>query len=216
MATPLPPPTGDAKNPPTEVTVWAKLFSWLYFLWKWVTETLPGMLTFGGDAGSYSSAIFATVGQSDVGGISFTPGNSVVVTAHNTSGQTMTNSTTTVVTGWTSAIDTSEGAWNASTGTFTCRNAGNYYFGGKVRLANTSTGATFECTTVLRKNGSDTFNAEMYVPPSNGSAPSAFSAGIFSLVQGDTLQMGIFQSSGSNQTLTTTSQFNNLIIYKVA
>jgi hypothetical protein len=82
MAIPsLPPPTGDAKNPPNSPPGWGKLFDWFYLLWKWVTITLPGSiltleqgLTFGNDPFTYSAAIFSTA-QTDGGPLLFIGGD---------------------------------------------------------------------------------------------------------------------------------------------
>lgn len=215
MAVVLPPPTGDAKNPPDNVTVWGRLFGWLFLLWNWVTSTIPGRLTFGGDAGSYSAALFASAGQSDIGGLGMLPGATVVVGAQNTSGQTMTNNTTTIVTGFTSTVDTSLGAWNASTGVFTCRNPGIYFVSAKFRLANTNTGATFECTTVIRKNTTHTSNAEAYNAANNASAPTGTALMVTTLAQGDTIDVGVFHNSGANQTLNTAAQFGQFTLFKI-
>ncbi|MET5116961.1 hypothetical protein AAHH79_43895, partial [Burkholderia pseudomallei] len=47
--------------------------------------------------------------------------------AYNTSAQSIPNAAYTVITGWTSTNDTTSGAWNAGTGTFTAPTAGWYY-----------------------------------------------------------------------------------------
>lgn len=73
MANALPPPTGDAKNPPNEPVGWGKLFNWFYLLWKSVTN-----LTFGADPSTYSAAVFSTIGQADTGGLSLLFGSSVL------------------------------------------------------------------------------------------------------------------------------------------
>lgn len=211
----LPPPTGDAKNPPTDVTLWGKFFTWIYLLWQWVTQTIPGRLTFGGDAGSYSAALFASAGQSDIGGLGMIPGIKIAVSARNTNGQSISNGTVTVITNWTNVFDNSGGQWSASGGTFTCTTPGVYLCSAKFRLGNANTGATFEVTSVIRKNGADTCNAEAYNAASNASAPSGTAVGIFVLAQGDTLQPCAYQSSGASQNLSTTAQFSQVSIMQI-
>lgn len=199
MATPLPPPTGDAKNPPTEVTVWAKLFSWLYFLWKWVTETLPGMLTFGGDAGSYSSAIFATAGQSDTGGLSVVGAPIFMQAGPSQTAQSIPNNTPTVLTNWT-AGQSSGGGWNATSGVYTVPLAGVYYVSGTASFSGAVWNAT-ALSSIVFVNSTNV--ADAFTRCNNATASTGMQTMAITWVgyckAGDTISLGVFHNLGVSQ-----------------
>lgn len=197
MAVTLPPPTGDAKNPPTDVTLWGKFFSWVYLLWQWVTQTIPGRLTFGGDAGSYSAALFASAGQSDIGGLGYIGPPVAVFAGPTQTAQSISNATETVLTNWAEQLDTAN-AFNATTGVFTAPLGGIYVASGTVSYAAqvwNSTGAS----AVIRKNGANV--ADCFLRANNATAstnlqtPTVVWTG--RLVQGDTLAFATFQFSGA-------------------
>lgn len=196
MAVVLPPPTGDAKNPPDNVTVWGRLFGWLFLLWNWVTSTIPGRLTFGGDAGSYSAALFASAGQSDIGGLDYIGPTIAVFAGQTQTAQSISNSTETVLTNWAEQLDTAN-AFNAATGIFTAPRGGVYMASGTVSYA-AAVWNTTGASGIIRKNGTNV--ADCFLRTSNATVsnnlqtPTVVWTG--RLVVGDTLAFATFQFSG--------------------
>jgi len=210
MPTVLPPPTGDAKNPPNEPSLWGKLFTWLYLLWQWVTQTIPGRLTFGGDAGSYSAAIFATVGQSDIGGLDVIGAPIYVFAGPTQTSQSIADATPTVLTNW--AGTSSGGGWNATSGVFTVPLAGVYFMAGSCSFTGKVWNATAMSSIVFvnSTNVNDAFTRCNNATANTGMQTMTVTHVAY-LKAGDTVSFGVFQNSGVASTTEGAHTFFNIV-----
>ncbi|CPI06573.1 Uncharacterised protein [Burkholderia pseudomallei] len=136
--------------------------------------------------------------------------------AYNTSAQSIPNAAYTVITGWTSTKDTTSGAWNAGTGTFTAPTAGWYNVSCQFIFATASWSASQQLAAALFINGAEN---EATLQTLQGSATQQFvtndvSTNVY-LNAGDTLQFAAFQSTGSALALANNSNFNFASVVQV-
>ena len=182
--------------PPNMPTlVWPKLKDWLYKLWTLV-KGLTANLTFGGDAGTYSAAIQSTAGQSDVGSITQSFNQyPIVMAANKQSGQSLPGGAATVVTGWTTEVDTAS-AFSASTGVYTIPVGGVYLIQSGLLLNGASWNNTIGYGVRILKNGTFTAGAFRQVTATATIDNYANITAVFNCVAGDTISTAIANGTG--------------------
>lgn len=210
MANALPPPTGDAKNPPNEPVGWGKLFNWFYLLWKSVTN-----LTFGADPSTYSAAVFSTIGQADTGSVGLL-GQSAFLFVRGQTAQAIATSSETAMTNWTSAVFAPVGAFVASTGAYTVSVPGVYFASVTVSYQANTNWALSAVSAVVRLNGTNV--ADCFERCNLGASsqavqpPPAIWVGY--LNAGDVITAATFQNSGFSQN--TEGAHSNYTIVRIA
>jgi hypothetical protein len=125
------------------------------------------------------------------------------VQAYKASTQSIPNAVDTVVSGWTNQLDTSNGAWNATTGVFTANRAGYYRVTGYVQYnSGQAWGANNIISNHIAKNGarySVAFISEK-VSHNQFIGPYPVSA-VVQLNVGETISLTTYQGSGGARTL---------------
>jgi hypothetical protein len=107
----------------------------------------------------------------------------------------------TPMTSYTNVSDTSNGAWNNTTGIFTCNKAGLYRFEFRAMFAQSYWTQSQEINAMFYKNNVLTQNASWFI--SSSYTQYAFSGHNFinlNLVVGDTIQVRIWHNGGSTKT----------------
>lgn len=145
----------------------------------------------------------------------FAPIGPVTFRARNSSGQSVPSNTITTVTGWTLLDDTTNGAFNASTGIFTAPEDGFYAFGFTYTL-NSQTfavGATYDAIISSSTGKNVVMTNIISVANPVFVSPSVTSA-LF-LPKGATVSPQVFFGSTGNKTLSTDQQRTIFYGYKV-
>lgn len=185
-----PPPVNEL--PPT-----SKLKDWLYKLWVWVTKTLLGWLTFGGDPFTYSAAVLAT-SQSDAaaGKIVYFNGAPDFTYYQTASANSLTNNAFTVIGSWSAAVFNTNGRFNASTGVFTAAKSGVY----DCRFSLGCVGATVAVASQMIVgwfiNGSESAQQGASVAGGGTAVMRATGAHLLTVNAGDQITLRVFQNSG--------------------
>lgn len=170
---------------------------WLYKLWK----NIVNGLTFGGDINTYSAAILSTAGQSDAGQ-AIVIGPSVYVFSQAQTAQSITNSTTTTLTNWGTVSTAPAGAFNASSGVFTCPLSGMYMASLSISYQANTNWALSAVGGIIQKNGTEVVSvfARLNLGSNSQSVQTTPAVWVGYLNQGDTLTPATFQNSGATQT----------------
>lgn len=131
--------------------------------------------------------------------------------ATNSSGQSIPNSSTTVVTGWTTTFDQSS-SFNSSTGTFTAPYTAYYEVDASVQFSGTSfpVGTAIAIDVVV--NGSTAAENLFMTGTAAQTGNTAHISGIFRVLAGQTIKLSVFQGSGSSATLNNSGIRNTLSI----
>lgn len=139
--------------------------------------------------------------------------------AQNNTTQTLpNNNVTTVITGWTTIYDTSNGAWNASTGVFTVPQNGWYEVTGQLQLASASYNAGDDAITNIIRNGSIVAAGQHRVEAATTTyelAPSTTAP--IRCVKGDTLSLAgaIFYGTTGTKTLSGLGNYNFVAVIQL-
>jgi hypothetical protein len=125
------------------------------------------------------------------------------VQAFKNSSQSIPNLADTTVSGWTNQLDTSNGAWNSTTGVFTANRAGYYRVSGYVVYTNGQTWASsVVVSTHISKNNSRyavSFTSEEVNHNQHVMTPTV--TAVVQLNVGETISLTTWQNSGSAKTL---------------
>jgi hypothetical protein len=139
-----------------------------------------------------------------------------VLTYFNTSGQSIPNSTSTVVTGWTSNFDRLGTNFNATTGTFTAPVAGYYHVDAGINYAASAPSAVgdfYQATIVV---GGVTKCIGQQSAQSTGSTVHATTVGCdISISAGQTLTINTSHNFGSSTALATAAGVNYISIHRI-
>lgn len=131
---------------------------------------------------------------------------SILVSAKNSSGQSISNNTVTDITNWTLVKDSS-GSFNASTGVFTAPSPGNYEI---ILQVGWTTSATGTRVGRIKYQGSDVSYTE--APASASIPPTNFVLWSGPMLTGETLKPAVFQNSGGSVNLSSDSNTTKLSI----
>lgn len=200
-----PPPTGPTLD-------WRVFRDWLYKLWKAVTG-----LTFGADTTTYSAAVFTTGQDTSGGAIYNVPGYITKIIASNNSGQSIPTTTLTGVTGFTTVLD-QNGEFNAATGVFTVKVAGQFFCSAGFQFAAAVWAAGETAQVYIGKNGVSQIKSAAYAwGATNLAMDTTCVAGLVNAAAGDTINAQVFQNSGGALALITgITESNFLTITRVA
>lgn len=185
---------------------WHTMRDWLYKLWLNVKG-----LTFGADSSTYSSAILATAGQSDMGASRLLPNAISSVGATTTNALSVANNTAVTVTNWTTSYNIG-GNFTASTGVFTCTKQTQYDVRAAFRFSAGAMGAGTQCIVQVAVNGTAVYQAGEVLAAALTVAISTTIATIVMCNPGDTITVRVFQNSGATQTLDGNGMANWLTI----
>jgi hypothetical protein len=176
------------------------------------------------DASGYGSGIAMSNGLiSDGGGGNTTfigsgssTGTSLaLMRSTNISGQSIPNATITVVTGWSTEVNTVGSNWVPSTGIFTCPTAGYYLVSGAFLFTSTAWVATAQQEIYVEQNSS-TLHAGFN---SMSTAATDYKQVQITLIllcaAGDTIKVAAFQTNGAAVALWTDAHFNYFSIVQV-
>ena len=141
-----------------------------------------------------------------------------LVHAQNTSGQTVNNNSTVIITGWTNLLAQNASEWSPSTGVFTAFKAGTYSVSATVTYAAQAT-STFgsQVYVSIRRSGVIQSAASIYSETGNSilrGSPST--TAIVSLVAGDTIAIHTFQDLGATAALSTGPGLTTVSIQEIA
>lgn len=127
---------------------------------------------------------------------------SVNASYSNTSAQSLSNNSQTAITGWTKIFD-SHGAFNATTGIYTCPISGKFRATFQVAFASGYTIDTGNIIAVIQQGGSSTIASasSTVFPHINTQTLSAVTTGTFNCLSGDTLTLSVVQSNGTTRAL---------------
>lgn len=144
------------------------------------------------------------------------PDARVAVYATNTSAQSIPSATWTQITGWTSVKDTSGGAWNASTGTFTAPVAGWYSVTTNIAFANNAWTPPQEGGLSLYLAGTQQFVTlfTMTASATINLSPGALSVDIY-LNAGDTIVAKAYQGTSGALALYNVAVFNYFTVAQI-
>jgi hypothetical protein len=141
---------------------------------------------------------------------------SVKVSASNTNAQSIASGVTAVV-GWTTENFDQTGSFNNGTGVFTAPTAGFYLVSAALEFASASHPANSPFFAIIIKNAVEV-NTSGFVVVST--ATTAVNTGcttaLLQCAAGDTISIGAFQNTGSNQALSGSSNRNFLSITQIA
>jgi hypothetical protein len=108
----------------------------------------------------------------------------------------------TTITGWTNTVNTVPGAWNSTTGIFTCARAGWYRLRGAVSYANNTAAIGSEFNVIISVNGSNSFTGWTFKETANGVIVAPVPVeGIAFLNVGDTVQFRTYHDSSASRSL---------------
>ena len=141
-----------------------------------------------------------------------------LVQATNTSGQSISNSTTTIVTNWTNIYTQNATEWNATTGVFTATKAGTYLVSSNLTYAaksanqsgNISNVSVFKNTTAQSTSTMAALNTASII------RGMGTSVSIVNLAIGDTISIRTFHDLVGTATLSTTTGLNNVTIQQIS
>jgi len=123
--------------------------------------------------------------------------------------------TNTALTSYANISDTSNGAWNATTGTFTCNIAGLYRFEFRAMFALNNWTQGNEINAYFTKNGTNVQSASWFAASTyNQYAFSGHNFATFNLVVGDQIKVNIWHNAGAART-TYNKEFSIFSIYKI-
>jgi hypothetical protein len=130
----------------------------------------------------------------------------------NTSGQSIPNITNTTITGWTKDFDNNND-FNASTGTFTAPVTGFYLVSAQITFSYTTAATNnFQLSELQSAGNSLTWTCAI---PTGATNPTCFGSTIASLSAGNTVNIKIYQNSGSAQTLSVSTYINTVSIARI-
>ncbi len=125
------------------------------------------------------------------------------VQAYKNTAQSINSAVDVVVTSWTNQLDTSSGAWNATTGVFTANRAGYFRVTGYVVYTNGQAwgGGNVIACSIMKNNArySVAFTTERVNHNQHVQTPTV--SAVVQLNVGDTLSLSTWQNSGSAKTL---------------
>ena len=126
---------------------------------------------------------------------------STYIAAAKTTAQTCSTATTTRITNFSNNVAINAGEWNATTGIFTATKAGIYAVSASIQMASINTSNAFEISLTINKSGVVASVGRFFNNTSttwNQFPPSVQTNTIVQLNVGDTIDMGVWQNSGSN------------------
>jgi hypothetical protein len=138
--------------------------------------------------------------------------------------KTTRNTTTSIaspgnfLTSWpTSTIDTTSGAWNASTGTYTVNKTGYYRISASVQFDNANTWAAGDRPYwQIRKNGATTLASNLVVQAAyTGGLTVPYAEGIEYLTVGTQLQLFTGHNSATAKVVSSNSSINQFIVEEI-
>ena len=140
-----------------------------------------------------------------------------LVQAQNTSGQSIANNGTPIVTGWSNIISQNAAEWNATTGVFTATKSGTYLVSSNLTYAAKAAGQTANIVNVqVVKNSTAQAISTMAATNTTTVVKGTGTAtAILNLVVGDTITIRTFQDLGSAALLNTTAGWNNVTIQEL-
>jgi hypothetical protein len=125
------------------------------------------------------------------------------------------NNTNTSLTSYTNVTDTSSGAWNPTTGVYTCNKAGLYRFEFRALFARAAWTQGNEINAMLFRNDVNVNAASWFAASSyNQWASTGHNFASLNLVVGDRIRVVIWQNSGSTRT-THAREYTNFSIYEI-
>jgi hypothetical protein len=138
------------------------------------------------------------------------------IQAGNGSGQSIPTTQATTINGWTNNTITIEGAWNNTTGIFTCQRAGYYSFSVSIAYAIHSAPVNSEYNIAIAINGVASFTSAFFRQSAENvllQVPQV--QGIRFLNIGDTVSFNAFQSSGASRSLWIRGDVNIMVIQEL-
>jgi hypothetical protein len=120
--------------------------------------------------------------------------------------QSLTNNAVTGVTGFgTPLVGVNIGEWNGTTGVFTATKSGTYLVNFSIQLNTATYPINSQIAPVLLKNGTQFAGFSWFSQVQNaGFPPSVLVTSMVSLVTGNTLNTGVYQSTAATRTLNDT------------